>query len=84
MLFDFLLPMAVAAIVVRGLPSDLGIQHPLDLGELLPERQHHVPTKEGWIDPRINGGQFLDVSFLSNLAPADRNGYKYLISIVHN
>lgn len=61
MLFDFLLPMALAAITVRGLPSDLGTQLPLNVGELLPETQHHVPTKEGWIDPRINGGQLLDV-----------------------
>ena len=65
MLFDFLLPIALVVIAVRGLPNALRIQQPLALGGWSPEKQSHIPTKEGWIDPRINGGQFLDVCSLS-------------------
>ena len=73
--------MVLVTIVVRGLPNDLHIQQSLDISGPSSQRQYHIPTEEGWIDPRINGGQFLDVRSLSSLAQV---GYKYLVPIVYN
>ena len=73
--------MVLVTIVVRGLPNDHHIQQSLDTGGPSSQRQYHIPTEEGWIDPRINGGQFLDVCSLSSLAQVR---YKYLVPIVYN
>lgn len=66
MLFNLFLLISLVAVAVRALPN-VGIQRPLLEFGRSPAEQHQVPTKEGWIDPRINGGQFLDVCFLTSL-----------------